>query len=147
MIILIHPEIPQNTGNIARTCAVTNTPLTLVRPLGFSLSSKHMKRAGLDYWNHLNIQVVDNIEEVLKPPYYFFSSKAKKLYTEISFEENAQLIFGSETNGFPLSFWEKWTDHFYTIPMQAGTRSLNLSNAVAIVHYESLRQQKFKRLL
>lgn len=125
---------------------VTNTPLTLVRPLGFSLSSKYMKRAALDYWTKLDLRVVDSLEEVLRPPFYFFSSKATRPYTEIAFEKEAQLIFGSETAGLPAVLWQKWESHFYTIPMVKGERSLNLSNAAAIVLYELLRQQSFEQL-
>jgi tRNA (cytidine/uridine-2'-O-)-methyltransferase len=147
-IILVQPEIPQNTGNIARTCAVTNTSLTLVRPLGFNLSSKYLKRAGLDYWDQLNFKVVDSLEEILEFPFFFFSSKARceNIYTKIPLEKKTQLIFGSESSGLAPSYWKQWPDRFYTIPMVAQARSLNLSNAVAIVLYELLRQQNFSSL-
>ena len=143
-IILYAPEIPQNAGNIARTCAVTGTQLVLVRPLGFNLSSRQMKRAGLDYWDSVPLEIVDSLEEALEPPFYFLSTKGQKPYTEIAFEENASLIFGSESAGLPAWVHEKWPHLFYTIPMKPGARSLNLSNAAAIVLYEALRQHNFK---
>jgi len=145
-VILFSPDIPQNAGNIARTCAVTGAKLTLVRPLSFNLSSRQVKRAGLDYWNDVDIEVVDSLEEALHGPFYFFSTKGKKFYTEISFEDNASLVFGSETGGLPQWVHEKWQDSFYTIPMRKMARSLNLSNAVAIVLYEALRQKNFTGL-
>jgi len=142
-VILFQPEIPQNTGSIARTCAATGTRLTLVRPLGFSLSSRRMKRAGLDYWNKVAIQQIDSLDSYLKEPFYFFSTKATHPYTEIAFEKDALLVFGSESNGLPPEIHKKWPDHFYTIPMAKEIRSLNLSNTVAIVLYEALRQGEF----
>jgi tRNA (cytidine/uridine-2'-O-)-methyltransferase len=145
-VVLFSPQIPQNTGNIARTCAATGTSLTLVRPLGFSLNSRHMKRAGLDYWDGVELEVVDTLEETLEPPFYFFSTKGKRLYTEISFEEEARLIFGSETAGVPQWVHEKWATYLYTLPMRPMARSLNLSNAVSIVLYEAFRQMNFKGL-
>jgi tRNA (cytidine/uridine-2'-O-)-methyltransferase len=145
-IILFAPEIPQNTGNIARTCAVTGTPLVLVRPLGFNFSNRQVKRAGLDYWDSVNISIVDTLEEAIDGPCYFLSTKGKKNYTEISYQDNACLVFGSETSGLPPWVHEKWAGHFYTIPMKPKARSLNLSNTVAIVLYEALRQSEFKVL-
>jgi len=142
-LILFQPEIPQNAGNIARTCALTHTKLTLVRPLGFSISSRHMKRAGLDYWDSVDLEVIEDLESHLKEPFYFFSSKATKLYSEVKYEKNTQLIFGSETKGLPASIHEKWKERFLTIPMRPFGRSLNLSNAAAIVLYEALRQNNF----
>lgn len=140
-VILFQPEIPQNAGNIARTCAVTGTSLAFVRPLGFSFSSRQLKRAGLDYWEALNFEIVDSL--LLQEPFYFFSTKGKRLYTEIPFTKDSHLIFGSESAGLPQELHDQWQDHFYTIPMISGARSLNLSNAVAIVLYEALRQQNF----
>lgn len=145
-IILFQPEIPQNTGNIARTCAVTHTRLTLVRPLGFTLSTRQLKRAGLDYWEGVKVNIIDSLEEYLatkNQPFYFLSTKGKKIYTEVPYTKDTLLIFGSESAGVPLSFHEKWGEQFYTIPMAPGNRSLNLSNAVSIVLYEGLRQQNF----
>ena len=143
-IVLFQPEIPQNAGNIARTCAVTGTKLTFVRPLGFNFSSRQLKRAGLDYWDDLDFEIVDRFEP--KTPFYFFSTRGKKVYTDIAFEENAQLIFGSESSGFPEEIYEKYAEHLYTIPMREGARSLNLSNSAAIVLYEGLRQLRFDPL-
>lgn len=143
-VVLFAPEIPQNTGNIARTCAVTGTPLTLIRPLGFSLSDRYLKRAGLDYWEHLQLQVLDSFEEFKpKGPVYFLSSKATKPYSAIAFDPTSTLVFGSETSGLPAFFHENYASHFITIPMAPIVRSLNLSNAVAIVLYEALRQNNF----
>lgn len=146
-IILYAPEIPQNVGNIARTCAITGTKLTLVRPLGFSLLSPKFKRAGLDYWNEVEINVIDQLDDYLKSPFYFFSTKGTKKYTEVALGPDVQLIFGSETSGLPDSLHRGWSENFLTIPMKSGFRSLNLSNAVAIVLYEGLRQQNFSFLL
>lgn len=148
-IVLFRPEIPQNTGNIARTCAATGTALVLVRPLGFSTQSRHLKRSGLDYWDSVDIQTIDDLPAYLEEqrhPFYFFSSKAAQAYTEAPFSPKALLIFGSETAGLPSEFWEKWPQHFYTIPMRQGQRCLNLSNAASIVLYEALRQNHFSLL-
>lgn len=143
-IVLFAPEIPQNAGNIARTCAVTGTQLFLVRPLGFNLTDKHLKRSGLDYWGDVDVQIVDRLEDAIDGPFYFFSTKGKKPYTTISFEKNACLVFGSETAGLPAWVHEKWPSQFYTIPMKPQARSLNLSNAAAVVIYEALRQHNFQ---
>ena len=145
-IILFQPDIPQNTGNIVRTCSVTRTSLTLVRPLGFSISSRHLKRAGLDYWDEVKIDLVDNLVELLEKetkPFYFFSSKVDRPYTEASYTADSILIFGSETAGLPNIFFERWPEKFYTIPMASNARCLNLSNSVSIVLFEGLRQQHF----
>lgn len=142
-VVLFAPEIPQNAGNIARSCAVTGAQLFLVRPLGFNLTDKHLKRSGLDYWGNVDVHIVDSLEEALEGPTYFLSTKGKKPYTDISFERNASLVFGSETAGLPAWVHEKWPTQFHTIPMKPGARCLNLSNSVAIVLYEALRQQNF----
>jgi tRNA (cytidine/uridine-2'-O-)-methyltransferase len=145
-VVLFAPQIPQNAGNIARTCAIVGAELFLVRPLGFNLTSKQLKRSGLDYWKDVELHVVDHFEEALEGPVYLFSTKSKTPYTVISFEKNASLVFGSETTGLPAWIHEKWASHFYTIPMiTPHVRSLNLSNAVAIVVYEALRQHDFAR--
>ncbi len=146
-IILYQPEIPQNTGNIVRTCSVTGSGLYLVKPLGFSTSSRQLKRAGLDYWEGVDVQFIENLEIFLKEtpyPFYFFSSHAQKSYTEISFTSHDLLIFGSERGGLSPIFHQQYPDLFYTIPMAENARCLNLANSVAIVLYESLRQQNFK---
>jgi tRNA (cytidine/uridine-2'-O-)-methyltransferase len=145
-IILYQPQIPQNTGNIARTCSVTGTDLILVKPLGFSTSSRMLKRSGLDYWNEVNVQEIDDLFYFLEnqnDPFYFLSSKTEKSYTDIQYPKNSILIFGSETSGIPSIYKEKWADNFATIPMKKDTRCLNLSNSVSIVLYEALRQQNF----
>jgi tRNA (cytidine/uridine-2'-O-)-methyltransferase len=145
-VILFRPEIPQNTGNIVRTCAVTGAELVLVTPLGFSTSSRMLKRAGLDYWENVSVTYIDDLTKYLEQttcPFYFFSSKASTCYASTSYSDDAILIFGSETSGLPILFHEKWPDHFLTIPMQKNSRCLNLSNAVSIVIYEAWRQQGF----
>ncbi len=145
-IILFQPDIPQNTGNVVRTCSVTNSSLTLVRPLGFSINSRHLKRAGLDYWDEVNIDLIDNLEEFLEQetnPFYFFSSKSNRPYTEPLYTPEDTLIFGSETRGLPPIFFERFPEKFYTIPMASNKRCLNLSNSVSIVLFEALRQQNF----
>ena len=145
-VILFQPQIPQNTGNIVRTCAVTGSDLILVKPLGFSTSSRMLKRAGLDYWEGVSVTFLDDLEsylDSLTSEFYFFSSHGKKLYTEIPYEPSDQLIFGSETAGLPSQFWKKWPEKFYTIPMKTGARCLNLANATSIVLYEAWRQKQF----
>jgi len=148
-IILFQPKIPQNTGNIVRTCSVTGTDLILVRPLGFSTSSRQLKRSGLDYWGEVSISEIDDLDIFLEQtelPFYFFSSKVDKPYSEPRYEPEALLIFGSETSGLPDYFHEKYPEKFLTIPMQENKRCLNLSNAAAIVLFEALRQQEFNFL-
>jgi len=143
-IVLVEPEIPANTGNVARLCAVTGTPLHLVRPLGFSVDDKHLKRAGLDYWDMLEIHYYDSIDEVLaKFPdtsKFFLTSKATRSYTRVQYEEDSLLIFGKETKGLPEEIREKYPEDCVRIPMIPGARCLNLSNSVAVVTYEALRQ-------
>lgn len=144
-VVLYQPQIPQNTGNIVRTCACAGADLILVPPLGFSVSDRWLKRAGLDYWEGVAVRQEQHLEsylENLNTPFYFFSSKSTKSYTTIDFRQGDHIIFGSETSGLPKSFHEKWSDRFYTIPMKEGARCLNLSNSVAIVLYEALRQQQ-----
>jgi tRNA (cytidine/uridine-2'-O-)-methyltransferase len=148
-IILFEPQIPQNAGNIVRTCAVTGSQLILVKPLGFSTSSRMLKRAGLDYWEDVEVQIIDNLEtylDQLDAPFYFYSSRAEKNYSEIDYTFEDHLIFGSETGGLPETFWEKWPEKFYTLPMKKGARCLNLANTVSIVLYEALRQQHYEFL-
>lgn len=143
-IVLVEPEIPANTGNVARLCAVTGTTLHLVRPLGFSVDDKHLKRAGLDYWDMLDIYYYDSIYEVLakypNSPKFFLTSKATKSYTNVEYGEDALLIFGKETKGLSEDILEKFPDDCVRIPMVPGARCLNLSNSVAVVTYEALRQ-------
>ncbi|MBA3958121.1 MAG: tRNA (cytidine(34)-2'-O)-methyltransferase [Parachlamydiaceae bacterium] len=146
-IILFQPQIPQNTGNIVRTCAVTGCDLVLVEPLGFSISDRWLKRAGLDYWEGVNVQVVPNLEMLLKDvapsSVHLFSSKAKTLYTEHQYGKDDLLIFGSETSGLPPEITEKWIDRCVTLPMRGGVRCLNLATSVGIATYEAKRQQGF----
>lgn len=145
-VILYQPQIPQNTGNIVRTCAVTGCRLVLVRPLGFSTSNRWLKRAGLDYWEGVDVSFLDDLETYLDQetrPFYFLSSKASKTYSHISFDSSAIFIFGSETQGLPDYFWQKWPERFLSIPMIEGVRCLNLATSVGIVLYEAWRQQGF----
>lgn len=142
-IVLYQPEIPQNTGNIVRTCSVTGASLTLVKPLGFSISDKTLKRAGLDYWDEVSIQTIDDLYTYLESStknFYFFSSKAKKTHFDIEYSPDDLLIFGSETSGLDPKFFQRWPERFVKIPMLSNARCLNLSNSVAIALYEALRQ-------
>ncbi|MBQ3046873.1 MAG: tRNA (uridine(34)/cytosine(34)/5-carboxymethylaminomethyluridine(34)-2'-O)-methyltransferase TrmL [Clostridia bacterium] len=150
-IVLVEPEIPQNAGNIARTCAVTGSKLHLVRPLGFEVTDKHLKRAGLDYWHFVDISYYDSIEEVMDKFYngknfWFFSTKAKKIHSEIQIKDGDFLVFGKETKGLPESLLEKHYDESTRIPMMNDTRSLNLSNSVCVGVYEGLRQLGYPNL-
>ena len=145
-VILYQPQIPQNTGNIVRTCSVSGNDIMLIKPLGFSVSNKSLKRAGLDYWAGVNVEITDNLESLLltcKENFYFFSSHATAFYTEIPYQPSDYLIFGSETSGLSSYFHEKYPEKFYTIPMIENSRCLNLANTVSIVLYEALRQQGF----
>jgi tRNA (cytidine/uridine-2'-O-)-methyltransferase len=144
-IVLIEPEIPPNTGNIARLCAATETPLHLVGPLGFSIGDKHLKRAGLDYWDNVDLHRWDSFAELQSAfpnsRYWFLSKKAKCAYTSARFQRGDFLVFGKETLGLPESLLEENRDFAIRIPMaNAHVRSLNLSSATAIVLYEALRQ-------
>ncbi len=143
-IVLVEPEIPANTGNVARLCAVTGIPLHLVRPLGFSVDDKHLKRAGLDYWDKLEIHYYDSIYDVLakfpRAAKFFLTSKASKSYTKAEYTEESLLIFGKETKGLPEEIRERFPEDCVRIPMIPGARCLNLSNSVAVVAYEALRQ-------
>jgi tRNA (cytidine/uridine-2'-O-)-methyltransferase len=148
-VILYQPQIPQNTGNIVRTCAVTGASLGLVTPLGFSTSNRLLKRAGLDYWEGVAVSFIDDFIAYLEhcqEPFYFFSSHAKTPYTDVSFSLSDQLIFGSETSGLPELFHKRWPERFLRIPMQSGARCLNLANSVSIVIYEAWRQNQFENL-
>ena len=152
-VVLVEPEIPPNTGNIARTCAATGTNLHLVKPLGFSIDDKSLKRAGLDYWDHLNLTVYDSLDDFLKKNrgrnMYFVSTLGKKHYGEVAYEDDCMLVFGRETLGLPRDMLKKNEDKTVRIPMgdNEALRSLNLSNAVAVVLYEALRQYGFAGLV
>lgn len=128
-----------------RTCSVTGTDLVLVKPLGFSTSDRWLKRSGLDYWEGVDVEMIDDLMEYLEKkttPFYFLSSKAKKQYTDIHYTPADALIFGSETSGLPEIFLERWPERFVTIPMLPGARCLNLATSVGITLYEALRQSK-----
>lgn len=141
-IVLYEPEIPQNTGNIARLCACTGASLYLVGKLGFSLSSKYTRRAGLDYWDSVDIHKVDNMEDLYSnfpnSNFYYLTTKSKILYTDVKFQDGDFIVFGPETRGLPEVYVKD--KNAVTIPMKEGQRSLNLSNSVAIVAYEVIRQ-------
>lgn len=144
-VVLVEPEIPQNAGNIARTCAVTGSVLHLVRPLGFEVSDKYLKRAGLDYWKYVDIRYYDSIEEVMDKYYtgdnfVFFSTKSKITHTDRQYKDGDFLVFGKETKGLPESLLQKHYGECVRIPMKDETRSLNLSNSVCVGVYEALRQ-------
>ncbi len=143
-VVLHQPKIPQNTGNIARLCAATNTNLILIHPLGFRTDNKYLKRAGLDYWDKVNIRHFDSIDEFykeFKDTKCFYASKSGKfLYSQVSFRENDSIIFGNETEGLPKSMIEKHYNSTIKIPMWGDVRCLNLSTSVAIILYNAYRQ-------
>lgn len=149
-IVLLEPEIPFNTGAIGRTCVATDTNLHLIKPLGFSIDDKMIKRAGLDYWNKLKLFIYENIEDFYqKNPnanIYFATTKAKKTYDEIEYCLNDYIMFGKESKGIPEEILVKNQKRCVRIPMWGEIRSLNLSNSVSIILYEALRQQKFSNL-
>ena len=149
-VALVEPEIPQNTGNIARTCAATGCGLHLIEPLGFSIEDRYLKRAGLDYWDKVMVGLYKSISD-LKEKYsgytfFYATTKAAKAYTDVIYPDNCFLVFGKETAGLPESLLEANRDYCIRIPMRADIRSLNLSNSVAIILYEVLRQQGFRNL-
>ena len=150
-IVLLEPEIPQNCGNIARTCAATGSRLHLIRPLGFDISDKAVKRAGLDYWHLVDVRVYDNLEDFFSKnqvdQLWCLSTKAPRCYTEAKFTDECYLLFGKETKGLPEDFLEAHFEECIRIPMRSEARSLNLSNAVAITAFEALRQLEFPGLL
>ncbi len=149
-IVLYAPEIPQNTGNIARTCAATGSVLHLIEPLGFELSDKYLKRAGLDYWHLMELHVHTDFDTMMREypdaAYHFATTKAPRGYHEAAYGPDDFLVFGCETKGLPESLLSRVYDRCVRIPMRAEARSLNLSNSVAIVLYEALRQQGFPGL-
>lgn len=149
-IALIEPEIPQNTGNIARTCAAVGASLHLVKPMGFEIDDRKLKRAGLDYWHLLDITYYDSLSDFLEKnkdeKMYFFSTKAPRNHTEVEYPERVFLVFGKETKGLPEDLLKANPDTCVRIPMRDGLRSLNLSNSAAIAVYEVLRQGDFKEL-
>ena len=149
-VVLVEPEIPQNCGNIARTCAATGSRLHLIRPLGFDISEKAVRRAGLDYWHLVDIVDYENLEDFFARntvrQMWCLSTKAPRSYAEAEFSDGCFLFFGKETKGLPEPFLEAHRESCVRIPMRAEARSLNLSNSVAITVYEALRQQSFSGL-
>ena len=149
-IVLYEPEIPANTGNIGRTCVATGTKLHLIEPLGFSLSEKALKRAGMDYWSQLEVERYVNYEDFLQrnpgAKIYMATTKAKKIYSEASYEPDCYIMFGKESAGIPEEILVEHPEECVRIPMIGETRSLNLSNSVAIVLYEALRHNQFDHM-
>ena len=149
-VVLVEPEIPQNTGNIVRTCAATGVILHLVGPLGFSIEDKYLKRAGLDYWNEAEINYYENIEQFMDKygscKLYYSTTKAVNKYSDVKFDDDCFVLFGKETAGLPEELLKNNKENCIRIPMKEGIRSLNLSNSVAIVVYEALRQKNFFNL-
>ena len=149
-IVLLEPEIPQNTGNIARTCAATGASLHLIRPLGFEPDDKKLKRAGLDYWDKLDITYYDNLADFQSKHadklIHYFSTKAPRCYTDVKYEGDVYIMFGKESRGIPEELLRKNKDTVVRIPMRDSLRSLNLSNSVAVAVYEVLRQRNYEGL-
>lgn len=150
-LVLLEPEIPQNTGNIARTCAATGASLHLIKPLGFAVTDKYLKRAGMDYWNAVTVNYYENFEHFLAKNQngqkIFITTKAPKTYSDFPYSEHVYLIFGKESKGIPEPLLKENKEFCVRIPMVAAARSLNLSNAAAILAYEVLRQQGFPDLM
>lgn len=149
-VVLVEPEIPQNTGNVARTCAATGSVLHLVRPLGFEVTDKHLKRAGLDYWHLVDIRYYDSVDELFEKnagaDFYFMTTKGKRVYSDVKFKDGDFLVFGRETRGLPEPLIEAHYENALRIPMIGDARSLNLGNCVALTLYEALRQNGFEDL-
>lgn len=149
-IVLVEPEIPQNTGNIVRTCAATGARLHIVKPMGFEIDDKKLKRAGLDYWHFLNIKYYENLDDFFgqnqDSRFFYLSSKGTASYTDVEFKDGDFLLFGKETKGLPEKLLIEHPERSIRIPMISDARCLNLSNSVAIVVYEALRQNNFKSL-
>jgi len=149
-IVLLEPEIPANTGNIGRTCVATGTHLHLIEPLGFRLGEKELKRAGMDYWSQLNVTTYVNFEDFLRrnpgAKIYMATTKSPRVYTDVQFEPDCYLMFGKESAGIPEEILLEHQETAIRIPMVGETRSLNLSNSVAIVLYEALRQNHFNQM-
>ncbi len=145
-IVLVEPEIPQNTGNIARTCRATGSVLHIVKPMGFTIDDKKLKRAGLDYWDELDIRYYENLDDFFaknEGTFYCCTTKAQKTHSEVSYKDGDYLLFGKETRGLPETLISRYYDTAVRIPMLSGIRSLNLSNSVAIILYEALRQLNY----
>lgn len=145
-IVMVEPQIPQNTGNVARTCSVTGAALHLVKPYGFTITDRALKRAGLDYWDKLEIYEYDSLDDFFQKTngeYYYFTTKGKNVYSDVEYKDNVYILFGREDKGLPESLLYENEKHCVRIPMRSDLRSLNLSNAVAIATYEILRQWDF----
>ena len=149
-IVLVEPEIPQNAGNIVRTCAAIGAKLYMVKPLGFIMEDKYFKRAGMDYLDFANVTVVDSFDEILKAnpnsKFFYASTKSQKIYSQANFEENCFIVFGKESYGLSETILKNNYENCIRIPMSEKARSLNLSNSVAIIAYEAMRQQDFPLL-
>lgn len=148
-IVMVEPQIPQNTGNVARTCAVTGAALHLVKPYGFTITDRALKRAGLDYWDKLEIYEYDSLDDFFQKTngeYYYFTTKGKNVYSNVKYKDNVYILFGREDKGLPERLLYENEKHCMRIPMRSDLRSLNLSNAVAIATYEILRQWDFPDL-
>lgn len=148
-IVMVEPEIPQNTGNVARTCAATGARLHLVGPMGFKIDDKKLKRAGLDYWQYLDITYYESLEDFFKKnngSFFYFTTKGRHTHSDVSYPDNCYLLFGKETKGLPEELLIKNPERCVRIPMLGGIRSLNLSNSVAIAVYEALRQWHYPAL-
>ena len=148
-LVMVEPQIPQNTGNVSRTCAVTGAALHLVKPYGFTITDRALKRAGLDYWDKLDIYEYDSLDEFFEKTngeYYYFTTKGKNVYSDVAYKDNVFLLFGREDKGLPERLLHENETHCVRIPMRSDLRSLNLSNAVAIAAYEALRQWDFPEL-
>ena len=148
-IVLVEPQIPQNTGNISRTCAVTGAKLHLIKPFGFEITDKHIKRAGLDYWDKLDIYYYENLKDFFEQnegEYYYFTTKGKHVYSDVDYPDDAYLIFGREDKGLNEDLLYENPERCVRIPMRSDLRSLNLSNSAAIAVYEVLRQWNFPDL-
>lgn len=151
-IVLVEPEIPQNTGNIARTCAATGTRLHIIKPMGFAIDDKKLKRAGLDYWHYLDLTYYENLEDFFSKTndgnaqYFYFTTKGRNTHSSVEYEDNCYLLFGKETRGLPEDLLYKNPERCVRLPMAGEIRSLNLSNAVAIGVYEVLRQWGYPSL-
>ncbi|MCD7810540.1 MAG: tRNA (uridine(34)/cytosine(34)/5-carboxymethylaminomethyluridine(34)-2'-O)-methyltransferase TrmL [Ruminococcus sp.] len=149
-IVLTEPQIPQNTGNISRTCAVTGARLHLIKPFGFEISDKHLKRAGLDYWDKLDISYYENLDDFFERNhggnFFYFTTKGRKVHSDVKYPDNSFLIFGREDRGLPEKLLYENPDSCVRIPMRSNLRSLNLSNSAAIAVYEVLRQWNYPEL-
>jgi tRNA (cytidine/uridine-2'-O-)-methyltransferase len=150
-IVLFQPEIPQNTGNIGRTCVLTDSTLHLIKPLGFNIDDKQVKRSGLDYWPYLKLEIHESYEELREKykdsTFYFSTTKGKKYYNEVNYKKGDFIVFGRESSGLPDYIRDSNVENLIKLPMlQTSTRSLNLSNSVAIMAYEALRQMDFPNM-